>query len=142
MEAEAFTFAAEFLMPEHDIRHELDRLTLDRLIALKLRWRVSMQALLMRAQHLGTITLRQARYLWMMIGKAGWRTREPIEADVETEKPTLLTEILDLYRNSFGYSANQIADLIGLNPHELESTYGVTLGTTDRRPRLRMVRAG
>jgi len=142
MEEEAFIFAAEFLMPEHDIRHELDRLSLDRLIALKLRWRVSMQALLMRAQHLGTITLRQARYLWMMIGKAGWRTREPVEADVEAEKPTLLTEVLDVYRNNFGYSASQIADLVGLNPHELESTYGVTVATRDRRPRLRMVTAG
>jgi len=78
----------------------------------------------------------------MMIGKAGWRTREPVEADVEAEKPTLLTEVLDVYRNNFGYSANQIADLVGLNPHELESIYGVTVATRDRRPRLRMVTAG
>jgi len=142
MEKEAFRFAAELLMPERDIRHELDRLTLDRLIALKLRWRVSMQALLTRAQTLGTITLRQARYLWMLIGKAGYRTREPIEADVAPEKPSLLTEIIDMYRHTFGYSADQIAELIAVNPTELESAYGVSLSPRAARARLRMVTAG
>jgi hypothetical protein len=78
----------------------------------------------------------------MMIGKAGWRTREPVEADAKAEKPTRLTEVLDLYRDNFGYSASQIADVIGLDPHELEATYGLTVATRDRRPRLRMVTAG
>jgi len=128
-------------MPERDIRHELERLTLDRLIALKLRWRVSMQALLMRAQHLGSITARQARYLWMLIGKAGFRTREPAEAEIPPERPSLLAEILDLYRHTFGYTSSQIAELIAVNAPELESTWGLSLTPTEARSRLRMVSA-
>ena len=54
---------------------------------------------------------------------------------------TLLTEILDLIATP-SVIPNQIAELIALNPHELESTYGVTLRTTSRRARLRMVTAG
>jgi Zn-dependent peptidase ImmA (M78 family)/transcriptional regulator with XRE-family HTH domain len=141
MESEAFAFAAEFLMPERDIRRELERLTLDRLIALKLRWRVSMQALLTRAQHLGAITVRQARYLWMLIGKAGFRTREPAEAEVVAERPSLLGEILDLYRHTFGFSPAQIAELIAVNPHELETVWGVRSMPDEARARFRLVSA-
>lgn len=141
MEDEAFRFGAELLMPEQDIRHELDRLTIDRLVALKLRWRVSMQALLMRAQTLGAITLRQARYLWMQIGKAGYRTREPVEADIPPESPSLLTEIIDMYRHTLGYSTSQIADLMAINPTELETAYGVSLSPRDARALIRIVTA-
>lgn len=140
MEREAMQFAAEFLMPERDIRHEFDeRLSLDRLVALKLRWRVSMQALLMRAEQLGKVTPRYARYLWMQIGKAGFRTHEPAEADIPREVPTLLAEIVDLYRHTLGYSASDIAELVAVNPHELESGYGVSLTAREARARLKSV---
>jgi Zn-dependent peptidase ImmA (M78 family)/DNA-binding XRE family transcriptional regulator len=142
MEAQAMRFAAEFLMPERDIRHELEGFTLDRLIALKVRWRVSMQALLARAQTLDRITARQARYLWMQISKAGFRVREPVEADVPREHPALLAEIIDLYRHTLGYSPDDIADLIAVNPGELESVYGVSLRPREARARLRVVNAG
>jgi Zn-dependent peptidase ImmA (M78 family) len=132
-------FAAEFMMPERDIRHELDNLTLDRLVALKLRWRVSMQALIRRAQDLGKLTARQARYLWMLIGKAGFRTREPAEADVAPERPSLLGEVLDVHRKALGYSPSEIAELVALHPHELETLYGVTPHPVEARARIRLV---
>lgn len=53
METEATAFAAEFLMPESEIRPELRRLDLGKLLELKREWGVSMQALLERAYRMG-----------------------------------------------------------------------------------------
>lgn len=141
MEDQATRFAAEFLMPERDIRHELEYLSLDRLVALKLRWRVSMQALLVRAERLGKITPRQARYLWMQIGKAGFRLHEPAEADVPREQPRLLSEVVDTYRYRMGFTPEDVADLIAVNIHELEADYGVQSTAAVARPRLRVMGA-
>ena len=61
---EANEFAAEFLMPEKDIKGDFkDGVTLNILADLKRKWRVSMQALLYRANDIGVITDNQKRYL-------------------------------------------------------------------------------
>jgi Zn-dependent peptidase ImmA (M78 family)/transcriptional regulator with XRE-family HTH domain len=137
MEQQAFEFASEFLMPERDIRTQFDGLTLDRLISLKLHWKVSMQALLRRAEHLGRIDPGKARYLWSQIARAGYRTREPVEADVPREEPQQLNEILRIYRDLLTYSPDELATLLALTPHELAGLYGVESGST--RARLRLV---
>lgn len=135
------TFAAEFLMPERDIKHELTDLTLDRLVGLKLRWKVSMQALLKRAQDLGVIAIRKARYLWMQMGRAGYRLREPAESYVAPERPSVLRQIFDVYQGPLGYSAEDLADLVALQPDELEGIYDVAQGPGTPR-RLRLVGTG
>jgi len=141
MEDQAFRFGAELLMPEHDIRAELDGLTLDRLVWLKRRWRVSMGALLKRAETLGRVMPRRARYLWMTMSRLGYRTREPAEGDIAPEAPETLRDIVDAHVRALGYSADEMALLVALLPAELESTYGVRDASgRSGRDRLRVVR--
>ncbi|HEY7342052.1 MAG TPA: XRE family transcriptional regulator [Ktedonobacterales bacterium] len=123
MEEQANWFAAEFLMPERDILHDLQDLTLYKLTALKRYWRVSMAALLMRAQDLDTITPNQARYLWMQMAKAGYRTREPVELDVTGEQPRLLRELVEMHMDKLGYSESDLGKILPLNEGELHSWY-------------------
>lgn len=140
MEEQAFRFGAELLMPEQDIGADFDGLTLDKLVWLKRRWRVSMGALLKRAETLGRIQPRRARYLWMTMSKMGYRTREPAEADIAPEIPHTLKDIVDAHVRQLGYSAEELAYLVALMPSELETTYGVGVGGRDaRRTRLRVV---
>ena len=139
MESQAFEFAQEFLMPEQEIRHQFDDLTLDRLIALKLHWKVSMQALLKRAESIGHVNPGKARYLWSQIAQAGYRTREPAEADIPPEEPRQVKEILRLYRESLAYTPDQLGALLTLGPEELELTYGLRAGRHNL-PRLRLIR--
>ena len=96
MEDEANEFASCLLMPKAEISAAFSgrRVTLELLAALKPEWKVAMQALLMRANTLGYLTVNQNRYLWQQISARGWRLREPAELDFEHEKPTLLRSII------------------------------------------------
>ena len=99
LEDEANQFAAEFLLPEQAMRRVFSkRLTLDHALYLKGVWRVSMQMLIRRAKDLGFIPERYYRYLFMQIGKRGWRTTEP--GEVPIEKPRLYRQMAEMLYGS------------------------------------------
>jgi Zn-dependent peptidase ImmA (M78 family) len=100
-EDQANEFAAEFLMPEAAMRRELSApLTLTRLATLKPKWRVSIQAMVVRAKELGIITDRQYRYLYEQIGIQGWKTSEPVNLAVEPERPRTLRQLAEMFYGS------------------------------------------
>lgn len=102
MEKEADMFAAEFLLPTSEIRPQLRDVTLAKLATLKQYWKVSMSALLMRAGDLGRISPRRRSYLWMQMGKSGWRRKEPVEIPIE--QPSLFNEVIDVHKKELGYT--------------------------------------
>lgn len=96
-EREAFAFAAELLMPQMGMFNELvPPITLTMLAKLKLRWRVSMQALAKRARELRIISERQYYYLFEQIGRAGYRMAEPENLAIPAEKPRGLRQMLEV----------------------------------------------
>ena len=90
VENQAWEFAGEFLMPAAEIEQKLAGLNLDKLGQLKKEWGVSMQAILYRAKKLGKISESYYRFLWMQIGKCGYRINEPFEDTIPDERPTEL----------------------------------------------------
>lgn len=141
MEVEAFEFAAELLMPAREIRPYLSGVTIPRLAALKPVWKVSMAALVKRAQELGEITPRQYRFIIMRMNKLGFRTSEPPELDVPPEEPLLLSEILKLYRGDFHYSLGDLASLLEMYQDELQMVYNIAASSEEHRAQIRMIRA-
>ena len=137
MEDEADKFAAEFLMPEREIAPHLDRITIDRLAALKPYWRVSMAALLVRASNLRKVSQKEKKSLWIQM--VPYRRQEPIE--IEPEVPTLLQEILDLHRNTFGFGLEELSKLLVADPSDLVTTYGIGETKSETRAKLRVVRS-
>lgn len=122
LEIEAYAFAAELLAPEQGIRPELEaeKLTLERLGQLKLRWGISMQALLRRASELSIVNERQYRYLIQQLGMRGWRLQEPSQFDIPREKPRLLRQMAEqLYGKPLDYS--RIASDVCLSPQAVRS---------------------
>jgi Zn-dependent peptidase ImmA (M78 family) len=88
LESEANRFAGEFLMPESDALNELvPPLTGARLTSLKVRWHMSMQALLLRARQVGRIS--QDEYVAGMkwISARGWRKAEPYSRSIPRQWP-------------------------------------------------------
>jgi Zn-dependent peptidase ImmA (M78 family) len=115
IENEAYSFAAEFLMPADDIMKDLRyintiKLNVEMLLQLKRKWKVSMNALLKRAEDLNVLTKNQTKYLWMQMAKSGFRTKEPYPMPIE--EPCLLKELIDVYRNKLGYSIQDLSDLL------------------------------
>lgn len=131
-EVQADQFAAEFLMPEKDIRPYLTDIDLPKSATLKPYWKVSMAALLKRAKDVGAITDRHAKTLWIEMGKAGYRMREPLELDLPPEKPRLMEEIIGVYCDQMDYSVTDLAKLLNLHEHEVCHMYFGT-ALTDRR---------
>lgn len=131
-EDDADAFAASFMMPAGDIRGQLSRVTLDTLANLKTYWRMSMQAILCRAESLGKITESQAARLWATISKLGYRTKEPV--DVPRDEPTLINELMRYHMTQLGYGEGEMTKVLNWYPHEYRPTY---LGST---PGLRLVK--
>jgi Zn-dependent peptidase ImmA (M78 family)/transcriptional regulator with XRE-family HTH domain len=121
MEREADRFAAEFLLPQKEIRPQLNQLSLAKLASLKAYWKVSMQAILRVALELGRVTERQYRQFYMLIGKRGYRTNEPVA--IPSEEPTLLKQIVEIHLREHGYSRKDLSALVACSEQEFQQTY-------------------
>jgi Zn-dependent peptidase ImmA (M78 family)/transcriptional regulator with XRE-family HTH domain len=95
LEQQADAFAEAFLLPEAAMRAALvPPITLTTLADVKVRWGVSLQALIRRAHTLDLLTPSQYRSLHAQLGARGWRTREPIAVPVE--RPRALRQLAEL----------------------------------------------
>jgi Zn-dependent peptidase ImmA (M78 family)/transcriptional regulator with XRE-family HTH domain len=114
LEQQADAFAEAFLLPATAMRAALvPPVTLTTLADLKVRWGVSLQALIRRARTLEIMTASQYRSLYAQLGARGWRTREPIE--VAVERPRALRQLAELlYGVPIDYP--RLAQAVGLDP--------------------------
>jgi Zn-dependent peptidase ImmA (M78 family)/transcriptional regulator with XRE-family HTH domain len=126
MEDEAYTFAAELLVPEKELRRDLigGRVNLERLARLKAKWHVSMQFLLYQAGDIGCLTSHQSTYLWKQISRLGWKIREPAETEFAPEIPTLFPKVLKLHFDDLGYGLDEFSDLLRMFPNDIRYLYG------------------
>jgi len=93
VEREADQFASAFLMPENDVRARLPRfLTVDAVIEMKSRWRVSAMALARRAYTLGRLTEWQYKSMCIELGRRGYRSSEPV--GIAREKSMVWKKVL------------------------------------------------
>jgi Zn-dependent peptidase ImmA (M78 family) len=118
LEAEADAFASAFLLPRGPFAHECPRrLVWPHLVELKVRWKVSLAALVRRAFDLGIYSDATYRRAFVQLSKFGWRRGEPEEPEVE--HPTLLREGFKLLASS-GFTLSQVAADLGRNAADLE----------------------
>lgn len=99
VESQAHRFAAEFLLPEQQIKDSLPTSMSGNswrdLQETKERWGVSLQALLFRARQLGTLPEVSYRNAMARLSSLGWRRSEPglVRA---VEQPSLLPAAVEL----------------------------------------------
>jgi len=80
-----------------------------------------MQALLMRAKSLGTMTPHQLKYIWMQLSAEGYRKNEP--QFFQVEKPLLLQQIIGAYLEDLGYTVQEIASFLDLSMRDFNEIY-------------------
>jgi len=121
---EANLFAAEFLMPRKDVLSDFQgEVTVNSLADLKRKWKVSMQALLYRAEDIGVISYNQKRYLLGQFNAMNIRRREPPEFDVLKEKPTLLRKMFADYQRKHKLKDFEMAEHFHHSQEEFASKY-------------------
>lgn len=120
---EANMFAAEFLMPEKEIKKDLEDLNLAKLGDLKLKWKVSMQALLYRAADLEVITANQKMYILSQLNAMNLRRREPVELDVKIEQYKMVRDLITTYRTKQKLSVPKMAAFLHLNVDDFLNRY-------------------
>jgi Zn-dependent peptidase ImmA (M78 family) len=114
LERQADVFAEAFLLPAAAMCEVLvPPITLTTLADLKVRWGVSLQALIRRARTLECLTPSQYRSLSAQLGARGWRTQEPIAVPVE--RPRALRQLAELLYGR-PIRAVPLADAMGLAP--------------------------
>jgi Zn-dependent peptidase ImmA (M78 family) len=139
VEREAWRFAAAFLMPADAMRAELPRyMDWDAYIALKLRWRVSLAALLYRARTLGIISPDAHQRAHARMSARGWREHEPGDIG-PAEQPTVLHKALTLMESRRGVSTRDVAARLHLSQSDFDSLLADIASDEDRSPNLKVM---
>lgn len=121
---EANIFAAELLMPAKDILKDFkDGITLPLLGELKRKWKVSMIALLYRADDLGLLTPNQKRYLLQQFNEQKIRRREPQQLDAQKENPQLMQHLLAGFMNKTKLDTSQLCTLLAIEINDYLKYY-------------------
>lgn len=131
MESQADEFAGEFLMPAREIKPYLVNPSLGKLARAKPYWKVSIKAMIVQCSRLKLITPRQYTGLNVNYSKAGYRRGEPFP--IEIEQPSAVSDAVAFHRQSLGYTVEETASLLMLEPEEFLDTY-------TERPRLRVIK--
>lgn len=110
MEDEANAFASEFLAPEEEIRGSLRNLTWEKAMRLKPYWRISMKALVHRANAAKAITPGRARRLYIRL--APYKKEEP--CPIMPERVTLARELTAFLADDLGYTDAELSSALGV----------------------------
>lgn len=134
MENQAHIFAGAFLLPRSSFYVGRERTpSIDTLVSIKLRWKVSVAAMIKRLEHLGRLTDRSKLNMWKLLSARGWRRGEPFDDSLEVEHPRLLRRAITLLVDEkvmtreripevLGPSAKDIAQLVGLPSNYFTAT--------------------
>jgi Zn-dependent peptidase ImmA (M78 family)/transcriptional regulator with XRE-family HTH domain len=128
MESQAHQFAGAFLLPATTLANEFVSPSLDYLLSVKQRWRVSLAAIIARLGQVGLVNEEQERRLWINLGRRKWRTSEPLDDTIECEQPRLLRRCLELIVSKGLVSPGELPFQVGLPEKDIEGLVGLPEG--------------
>ena len=134
-ERAADAFASAFLAPAECIRGDLAGLTtaqFPRLLELKVKWGLSVAALIRRSHDLDIISDRQYREFQIRLNRLGWRQVEP--GTLQAEHPSTVDRLIRA-RQDDGESVEELAALALMTPDAFQRHY---LTATQPRRSLRL----
>ncbi len=121
IEREANAFAAEFLMPELEIRKDLTYITYSKLSPLKEYWMTSKSSLIYRAHQLGCIGEDKYKNLLIELSRQGERRNEKVE--VKFQSPSLLNRIIEFFRTELKYTTTELCDYLSISLKDFQDFF-------------------
>ena len=131
IERQAHLFAAAFLLPAETFTAELPASTLNGFLSLKERWKVSVGAMIKRADVLGLVEDDYLLRLWKHYSARGWRKLEPLDDRLPPERPRLSSRSIMVLANQGGWTIQQILAEIPFAPNDIERLASLPTGYLD-----------
>lgn len=133
IEKQANQFAAALLMPREAFLNDFNNSfasNLDYYVELKKKWRVSIQAMIVRSYNLKIINNAQYQNLMRGVSKRGWRTKEPLDNLLSVPKPALLRKAVDILLANKIFTEEELVAKLGksglpLDRREIEMLLGL-----------------
>lgn len=131
IETEANYFAGALLLPRKSFPNEVFTTRLDSFVALKQRWKVSIQAMIYRCKTLGIFDDYQITNLYKQVSARRWRTVEPFDDPklMPIEEPKLLRAAASLVLKANARSPAEVCADVRLSPRTLEMLCGLDAET-------------
>ena len=129
LEDQAHYFANALLLPAGSFPSDLWSPSLDAMLSIKERWKVSVGAMIKRCEALGIINDENARRLWINYNRRKWRTSEPLDGKIEKERPRLLRRSINQLLEHKERSVSQILSALALAPSDIEELCDLEPGT-------------
>lgn len=110
MEDEAHAFAAAFLLPPNAFIKDVSAYptNLEYYKQLKKKWRTSISAMLVRANHLGVLNYNSYQNMMKKMSRSGWRKEEPLDDTLIISKPTVLKRAVSILLDNDILSEDEI----------------------------------
>lgn len=128
VEEQAHRFAGAFLLPANKFAEEVWAPNLEGFRSLKGYWRVSIGAMISRCEQLGIIGADQSRRLWIYMNRKDWRKREPLDDQLEPERPRLLRRSFQMLVDEGLRTRDQIVNDLRLTPSDVEELALLPMG--------------
>ena len=138
-EGQANRFASSFLLPRSAFLHEFPRsryLAWNEIYKMKLRWKVSVSAILRRAYDLRIIDADQYRIGNIHLTKSGQRKKEIYDDVIELETPELLNSAIGAIEASAPGAASRLASSAGMTSSFISSVTDVKLPNVKNPPNI------
>jgi len=133
-ESEADRFSSAFIFPRSAFIREFPRdfivsreTSWHPLYQLKVRWGMSLKAIIYRAHFLKIISSQQYRAANVRLSKTGQTKNEKFDSDVNIEVPELLKSSIELLGSEIGLSFSKIAENLHIAPEMLSIVTGISI---------------
>lgn len=120
LESEANRFASAFLLQTKTFFNESITTSLDRLLILKKKWKVSVSAMIHKLEDFGYYSTNQSTYIKRQMTKRNMWRKEPYDDIANYEKPYLAGDALKMLVDANMISKSEIINMWGCYPDWLE----------------------
>lgn len=127
-------FASAFLLPKETFIKDCGRVTLESLRILKAKWKLSIAMMIQRARQIGLCSEDQARQLWKSYNRRGWKEKEPLDDELQFEKPNLLRMSFELIVEKDIQTCHEILSNLTLARTDIEELAGLPRGYLEDAP--------
>ena len=120
MEKQAWRFAQGFLLPEQPFLKDVYSLSLDTLLSLKPKWKVSVAFMLQRIFDLDIIGIEKYGNYRKYLAQRNWLRSEPYDAETKPEQPLMLWKMVEYLRDQRIQTPEQLISSMEMNPAYVE----------------------